>query len=78
MDASKWIFAVLGILGLWIVVSTILNFQDGVARRRDGKMISRAEQPQAFWLAATFELLGGTVFIAAVVAVLFFNLPIRP
>ena len=78
MDGPKWMVAVLGILGLWVVVSTILNFQDGIVRRRDGKLISRAEQPQAFWLNVALALIGGTVFVAVAMAVFFFKLEMGP
>jgi uncharacterized membrane protein YidH (DUF202 family) len=74
MDGSKWIIVALGVLGLVMVISTILNFQDGLARERGGKVILRAEQQRAFWLAVALELTVGTVFVAVAVAVIFFNL----
>jgi hypothetical protein len=78
MNGPRWIFALLGVLGLWIAISAILSLQSGVARRRDGKLILRSEQPDAFWRTVTIDLIGGIVAIAAAVAVIFFRLPMRP
>ena len=76
-DGSKWVIAALGLLGLWIVVGTVFNWQQGIARQRHGAIISRAESPQAFWLTTILNLVVGSAFVVTAVAVVFFGLPMK-
>lgn len=77
MEAPHWIFAACGLLGLWVALSAVLSLRSGIARRRDGKLLLRSEQPDAFLRAVVLDLVGGAIFVAVAVAVIFFRLSLR-
>jgi hypothetical protein len=76
MDGPKWIVAAIGLLGLWILASTIRGYRRGEARRRDGKIYLRASDSRKFWETIILNGVVSTIFILLAVGVIFLDLPL--
>jgi uncharacterized membrane protein len=76
MDGPRWIVAAVGLLGLWVLATTIRGVAKGEVRRRDGKAYLRAIEPRKFWEAAILNAVVSTIFIALAVGVIVFDFPL--
>ena len=77
MTGPEWIFAGVGIFGLWIFVGTIFDFRRNSVRKRDGTLIIRAEEPNAFRSMVITNLVCSLAFIAIAIGVIFFDWPVK-
>ena len=76
-SSPKLIFALLGFLGLWILVNTILDFRRGAARRRDGTIYFRAERPNDFKSTMLLNSVVATAFVVVAIGVIFLDWPVK-
>jgi hypothetical protein len=77
MTGPKWILAAIGVLCLWILISTARDFRRGFARRRDGKAYLRADNPNKFWETVILNVAVSTLILAGAIGAIFFGLPMR-